>query len=99
MAALLGEIELNVGAGLLIVNVLAAEVPPPGVGVKTVTEAVPAVAMSAAEICACSWVLLTNMVVRSLPFQRTTDDATKLPPVAVIVKAPLPTTAVLGAME
>ena len=51
-AALLGEIELSVGAGLLIVNVLAAEVPPPGVGLNTVTGAVPAVAMSAAVICA-----------------------------------------------
>ena len=34
-----------------------------------------------------------------LPFQRTTDDATKFVPVAVSVKAPLPTAAVVGAME
>ena len=99
IAALLGEIELNVGAGLVIVNVLPAEVPPPGVGLNTLTEAVPAEAMSAAEICACSWVLLTNVVVRSLPFQRMTDDATKLLPVAVRVKAPLPAAALLGVME
>ena len=46
--ALLGEIELSVGTGLLIVNVEALEVPPPGVGLKTVTGDVPAVAMSAA---------------------------------------------------
>ena len=39
-AALLGEIEVAVGAGLLIVNVVVAEVPPPGVGVNTVTDAV-----------------------------------------------------------
>jgi len=52
--ALVGEIELSVGAGLLIVNVEAPEVPPPGVGLKTVTEVVPAVAMSAALIWACS---------------------------------------------
>ena len=51
---LLGEIELSVGAGLLIVNVCALEIPPPGVGVKTVTGAVPGVAMSLAEIAACS---------------------------------------------
>jgi FixJ family two-component response regulator/AraC-like DNA-binding protein len=44
-------------------------------------------------------VLLTKVVVRSLPFQRTTDDVTKFDPVAVSVKAPLPTAAVLGAME
>jgi hypothetical protein len=44
-------------------------------------------------------VLLTNVVVRSLPFQRTTDDVTKLEPVAVRVKAPLPMAAVLGAID
>ena len=54
-AAVLGEIELTVGTGLLIVSVLAADVPPPGVGVKTVTEALPAVAISAAVIWAVSW--------------------------------------------
>ena len=54
-AAVLGEIEVSVGAGLLIVNVLAADVPPPGVGVNTVTDTVPAAAMSAALICAVSW--------------------------------------------
>ena len=54
-AAVLGAIEVSVGTGLLIVSVFAADVPPPGVGVKTVTEAVPAAAMSAALICAVSW--------------------------------------------
>ncbi|PYM31494.1 MAG: hypothetical protein DMD80_00235 [Candidatus Rokuibacteriota bacterium] len=53
-AAVLGEIEVAVGTGLLMVNVFAAEVPPPGVGVNTVTDAVPAVAISAAVIWACS---------------------------------------------
>ncbi len=43
-----------VGTGLLIVKVRAPEVPPPGVGLNTVTEAVPAVAMSAAVIAAVS---------------------------------------------
>src|SRR5947199_145391 len=61
--ALLGEIELSVGTRLLIVNVCALEVPPPGVGLKTVTGAVPADAMSPARICARSWVLLTKVVV------------------------------------
>lgn len=44
-------------------------------------------------------VLLTKVVVRLLPFQRTTDEAMNFVPVAVSVKAPLPTAAVLGAME
>src|SRR5215470_17867253 len=40
-----------------------------------------------------------NVVVRLLPFQRTTDEATKLDPVAVNVNAPLPTAAVFGRIE
>jgi hypothetical protein len=98
-AALLGDSELSVGTGLLMVNVLPAEVPPPGVGVNTVTEAVPAVAMSAAVICAWSWVLLTNVVARLLPFQRTTDVIAKFDPFAVRVKAAPPATLLVGAME
>ena len=41
-------------SGTLIVKVCALEVPPPGVGLKTVTLAVPAAAMSAARIEAVS---------------------------------------------
>ena len=62
----------SVGA-VAMVNVNAAEVPPPGAGVKTDTCAVPTAAMSAAAIAACSCVALTNVVARSDPFQRTTD--------------------------
>ena len=98
-AALLGEIEVAVGTGLLIVNVLAAEVPPPGVGLNTVTKAVPAVAMSAAVICAWSWVLLTNVVIRFVPFQRITDVMAKFDPVAVSVKAAPPATTLVGLIE
>src|SRR5437762_13953751 len=61
------------GTALLTVNVSAPEVPPPGVGEKTVRDAVPAVAMSPAVIAACNWVLLTNVVARAPPFHRTTD--------------------------
>ena len=55
----LGEMEVRVGTGLfavLMMKVRALEVPPPGVGLKTVTDADPAVAMSAAGIDAVSWV-------------------------------------------
>jgi hypothetical protein len=48
-----------VGAGLLIVSVRALEVPPPGAGVNTVTEAVPAVAISDAGIAAVNRVAET----------------------------------------
>jgi len=47
-----GLIAVIVGTGLLIVKVFAAEVPPPGVGLNTVTLAVPAEAMSLAGIAA-----------------------------------------------
>jgi hypothetical protein len=55
--------------------------------------------MSLARIWAWSLVLLTNVVVRLLPFQRTTDEATKFVPVAVSMNAPLPTAAVVGRIE
>lgn len=50
--ALVGAMELSVGEGLVdvMLKVFAAEVPPPGVGVKTVTEALPVAAMSLARI-------------------------------------------------
>jgi hypothetical protein len=47
------------GRGLLTVKVCALEVPPPGVELKTVTLAVPAVPMSPAPIEAVNWVELT----------------------------------------
>jgi hypothetical protein len=56
--ALEGESEVAVGAGLLMVKVSAFDVPPPGEAFSTVTEAVPAVAMSAAGTVAVNCVLL-----------------------------------------
>src|SRR5439155_15522678 len=97
--ALVGEIELSVGAGLLIVNVEAPEIPPPGVGLKTVTAAVPVAAMSLASTWAWSWVLLTKVVVRLVPFQRTTEVMAKFVPVAVSVKAAPPAAALVGLIE
>jgi hypothetical protein len=44
--ALLGESELIAGTGLLMVKVIAFDVPPPGAAFTTVTEAVPAVLIS-----------------------------------------------------
>jgi hypothetical protein len=64
-----------------MVKVNEFELPPPGAGLKTVTTAVPAAAMSLAEICAVSPFMLPLLVVgRSLPFQRTTESATKSGP-------------------
>ena len=55
-SAVPGAMEAIAGAGLLTLNVAAAELPPPGVGVVTVTDAVPAAARSAAVIAAISCV-------------------------------------------
>ena len=49
---LLGDSEVVVGMGLLMVKVFEPEVPPPGVGLATVTGAVPAVAISVARMAA-----------------------------------------------
>ena len=75
-------------------NVSAAEVPPPGAGLNTVTCAVvPAVVMSDAGIDAVTRVAETNVVVRSAPFQRTTEPDTNPVPFTVSVNAPLPAAA------
>ena len=48
----------GVDAGLMVKD-LIPEAPPPGVGLKTVTDAVPEVVISVAEIAAVSWVAET----------------------------------------
>jgi hypothetical protein len=94
--ALAGESEESVGAGLVIEKLCAAEVPPPGVGVLTVTEAVPPLATSLAGMAAVSCVALTNVVVRSALFQRTFEPLTKPVPLTVSVKATAPGAALEG---
>ena len=53
-------------------------------------------AMSEAEMEACNCEALTKVVVRSLPFQRTTAPLTKLEPLTTSVNASPPTVAELG---
>ena len=88
--------DAAVGEGLSTVKVSALEVPPPGVGVETVTGTVPLVAMSAAVICACSWALDTKVVGRALPFQFTVEREIKFVPLTVSVKAADPGMALFG---
>ena len=59
---------------------LAVEVPPPGPGLKTVTNAVAAAARSAPRIVAVSCPLLMKTVARLAPFQRTVELLTKSEP-------------------
>ena len=89
----LGARLVMVGDGLLMVKVSALVVPPPGVGLKTVTLAVPALAKSAAGIVALNCVALPKVVVRSAPFHRTLDMLMKFVPLTVSVNSALPTRA------
>jgi len=79
--------EMDVIAGTAsdeaeIVKEAGAEVTPE---LETVIEAVPAEAMSGAEMAAVSWVALTNVVARGEPFQSTTEPFTKFVPLTVRV--------------
>lgn len=55
------------------VRLLAADKPPPGLGLKTVTGNRPAFAMSLAVSEVVSWLLLTKVVGLLLPLKRTTE--------------------------
>jgi len=79
-----------------MVNVCALDVPPPGVGLKTVTLAVPAVVMSLAGMEAVSCVGPTYVVVRLPPFHLTTEVPTKFVPFTVRVKVELPANLLVG---
>src|SRR5262245_20158799 len=70
----------------VMVKVRAFETPPPGAGLSTVMGAEPAVVRSLPGMLTVSWVALTKVVVRGLPFHCTTDAAMKLVPVTVRVK-------------
>ena len=82
-------LTLMLGGGV-IVNVSGDDTPPPGAGVATVTSAVPCAARSPARIVARNCVLLTKVVVRFAPFQRTTDVDTKPLPLTVSVNDDVP---------
>src|SRR5262245_60352075 len=70
--------------------------PPPGAGLNTIILAGPAAAMSIAEIAAVNCIPLTNVVVRSESFHRTTEPLAKLVPLTVRAKAGDPAVAEEG---
>ena len=88
-------LRLMLEAGL-IVNVRAFDMPPPGEAFTTVTETVPEVARSLAEIAAANCLLLTKVAVRARPFHCTVEPETKFVPVTVRVKAAPPAVALEG---
>jgi hypothetical protein len=82
-----------------MVKVCAFDVPPPGAGFTTVTEAVPTFATRAAVTVAVSCVEETNVVVSPEPFHLTAELATKLVPFTVRVNWALPAVVELGLIE
>lgn len=80
----------------MMVNVAAADVPPPGAGVVTVTSAAPTVAISAAVMAAVSRYGPTYVVARAAPFHSTVELAWKPVPYTVSVNAALPFVALAG---
>jgi hypothetical protein len=97
--AVFGEMDASAGAGLLTLNVAAVELPPPGGGFITVTEAVPDAAKSVVVIAAVSCVDPTYVVARLLPFHCTCEAGTKPLPATVSDSAPDPTLANAGTIE
>jgi hypothetical protein len=94
-----GERKPWTGTPFKILKFLPPEVPPPGEGLKAVTEAVPDAAISEARMDAVNLFALTNVVVWSEPFQRTLELEMKPDPFTVKVNAGPPAPALVGVME
>jgi len=94
-----GEMEVKVGTGLLIVSVCEFDVPPPGVGLMAVMDAVAPAAMSLAKIVAVSREPDTKVVMRLAPFICTDEFDTKLVPLTVKVKLAPPAVVDVGDMK
>jgi hypothetical protein len=80
-----------------MLKLIGLETPPPA-GLKTVTVAVPAVAMSLAGIFAMRGPPL-SVVGRSVPFQRMTEPGAKFVPITAKVKGCAPTGAQFGSRK
>jgi hypothetical protein len=78
-----------------MVKFTALDVPPPGRGFVTVTTAVPAEGMAEAGMATVKCVVLTNVVVGSVPLKLTIEPATKFVPLIVSVKG-ISATAMVG---
>ena len=94
-----GLMPLTAGGGLLIEKTCVPEVPPPGVGLTTVTSAVPWVVRSEPGTRATRSVELPKPVASGLPFHWAVEVETKFVPVSVRVTAGVPTMADVGAID
>jgi hypothetical protein len=82
-----------------IAKVCAAEVPPPGLGLVTVTFALPTEAMSLAGMLAVISVALTHEDISVVPFHSTVAPFSKFEPFKTRLRATLPATALEGAID
>jgi hypothetical protein len=99
-SAEVGEIDVSVGTGSLIVNgAPVSAVPPPGAGFMAPTVTGPTIAISEAGTVAVREVALTKVVVSAVPFHNTTEALTKFEPVMVMVKPEPPAVAEFGETE
>jgi len=95
--ALDGDSPLREGTGGLIAKFRELDVPPPAV--RTVTAAVPMVAIKPAGTAAATCVELPKVVARALPFHSTVFPEIKLLPLTINVNALLPTFLLEGERE
>ena len=72
------------------------DVPPPGVGLKTVIVVAPPVEISDAGTAAANCVVFTNVAVSEVVFHFTTEALSKLVPLTVSVNAAPPVIAEVG---
>jgi len=79
-----------------VVKTTGEEVPPPGVGLTTVTLLLPGIWISVAGTVAVNWFALPNVVVNGEPFHSTTDVGTKFEPETVRMKLGPPMAADAG---
>jgi hypothetical protein len=96
VVALVGDSVVIVGTGLFTLKFTEFDVPPPGVGLATVTGGVPAVTRSVARMAAFNCVALTKVVALALPLKFTTEAGTKPVPFTVRENAAEPVSAVFG---
>src|SRR5881227_1485368 len=94
-----GERLVICGAGLLMVNVPAFELPPPGAGLFTTICPEPPSARSAAVRATCNCVELANVVTRSLWFHCAFEVGTKPVPVTVTLRPARPAVTVFCESE
>jgi len=91
-----GETVTAPGAGFITENVVADEVPPPGVGLNAVIASEPAVARSAVVRDTVARAALVKVVDRDAPFTRTTVPLMNPVPATETSAAADPTTAAVG---